>query len=85
MKTGAGLSALLFRVICLGFSVLLLVLTLLGQIRQALRQDGFLCVEEAAAMDMEPLFAEAGFRCCRSERLPDAARWMLQADASEEA
>ncbi len=33
MKTGARLSALLFRAICLGFSVLLLVLTLLGQLR----------------------------------------------------
>ena len=33
MKTGSGLSALLFRVICIGFSALLLVLTLLGQIR----------------------------------------------------
>ena len=33
MKTGERLSALLFRAICLGFSTLLLVLTLLWQIR----------------------------------------------------
>ena len=33
MKRSARLSMLLFRGICLGFSLLLLVLTLLGQIR----------------------------------------------------
>ena len=33
MKDGEGLAALLFRVVCLGFSALLLVLTLLSQIQ----------------------------------------------------
>lgn len=59
-------------------------LALLKQIKQALRQDGFLCVEEASA-EMEPLFSEAGFHCCRSQWLPNAARWMLRADAPADA
>ena len=33
MRDGEGLAALLFRVVCLGFSALLLVLTLLSQIQ----------------------------------------------------
>jgi len=77
MKTADRVSSLLFRVICLGFSLVLLVMSLLGQIR-LVETESRVEALRAAVQEAENTNTVLKTRLAESLTLPELERIALQ-------